>query len=172
MGMECHTLGHILGHIRKPANELTPADLEQFSVWEWASDEEGEEDQDETTVRPVLSDKPVRADKSYIIKANFTLADGTVFVGVFTSAKHMPETVGWLHPIIFTEQGQVLFYYGVMKPTPQEVLQNYQRLGKTAVEVFPIKFHAAIGVEDGISQGIVESFLYLTEPGDLVEAVQ
>jgi uncharacterized membrane protein len=114
----------------------------------------------------------MRADKSYIIKANFTLADGTVFVGVFTSAEQMPETVGWLHPVIFTEHGQVLFYYGVMKPTAQEVSQNYRKLGKTAVEVFPIKFHAAVGVENGISQGTVEGFLYLTELGGLVEAVR
>ena len=167
MGMECH----ILEHVRKPANELMPADLEQFPVWEWASDEEGEEDQDETTVRPVRLDRLVRTDKSYIVKADFTLADGTVFVGVFTSAKHMPETVGWLHPVIFTEQGQVLFYYGVRKPTPQVILQNYQRLGKSASEVFPIEFHALVGVENGVSQGMIEGFLYLTEPGRLVEAV-
>lgn len=168
MGMECHTLERI----RKPASELMPADLEQFSVWEWASDEEGEEDQDETTVRPVLLDRPLRANISYIIKADFTLADGTVFVGVFTSAERMPETVGWLHPVIFTEQGQVLFYYGVMKPAPQQILQNYERLGKTAAEVFPIEFHAAAGVENSVSQGMIGGFLYLTKPGDRVEAMQ
>src|SRR3954462_3252023 len=42
---------------RKPVDELTAADLEAFPVWEYADDEEGDdEDQDETWVRPVACD--------------------------------------------------------------------------------------------------------------------
>ncbi len=161
-----------MNRIRKPANELTPSDLEQFPVWEWASDEEGEEGQDETSVRPILLNRSLRADEGYIVKANFTLADGTKFIGAFTPAARSPETVGWLHPVILTEQGQVLFYYGVMKPMPQEVSLNYQKLGRVASQVFPINFRAAIDIENGINQGTIEGFLYLTRPDDAIEALK
>ena len=38
--------------IRKQVYELTTEDLERHPVWEFALDEEGEEGQDEATVRP------------------------------------------------------------------------------------------------------------------------
>jgi hypothetical protein len=37
---------------RKPVDELTASDLEAFPVWEFAMDEEGVEEQDETWVKP------------------------------------------------------------------------------------------------------------------------
>ena len=38
--------------VRKQVYELTMQDLERFAVWEFALDEEGNEGQDEATVRP------------------------------------------------------------------------------------------------------------------------
>ena len=39
--------------VRKPISELTLEDLDMHPVWEYAIDEEEDEDQDETTVRPI-----------------------------------------------------------------------------------------------------------------------
>jgi hypothetical protein len=38
--------------LSKPIDLLTPADIEQHPIWEFAIDEEGIEGQDETWVRP------------------------------------------------------------------------------------------------------------------------
>jgi hypothetical protein len=42
-------------NFRKQVYELTVEDLRQHPVWEFALDEEGEEGQDEATVRPFVS---------------------------------------------------------------------------------------------------------------------
>jgi hypothetical protein len=44
--------------VRKQVYDLTVADLEQHAVWEFALDEEGEEGQDEATIRPYESRGP------------------------------------------------------------------------------------------------------------------
>ncbi len=41
-----------VARIRKQVYELTVDDLDRHPVWEFALDEEGEEGQDEATVRP------------------------------------------------------------------------------------------------------------------------
>ena len=38
---------------RKPIDQLTPEDLEAFPIWEFATDEEEDDERDETWVRPV-----------------------------------------------------------------------------------------------------------------------
>jgi hypothetical protein len=40
--------------IRKQVDELKAADFEAAACWEYAVDEEGNEEQDESTVRPLL----------------------------------------------------------------------------------------------------------------------
>lgn len=59
---------------RKPVNKLTPEDLVTFPIWEFASDEEGVEGQDETWVRPVRrSQVPLEA-YSQLVAADLTTA--------------------------------------------------------------------------------------------------
>ena len=45
--------------IRKQVYELTVDDFTEFPVWEFALDEEGEENQDEATVRPSTAPLPL-----------------------------------------------------------------------------------------------------------------
>ena len=47
---------------RKPVGDLDPEDLATFPTWEFATDEEGREDQDETFVRPVPGETTPRRD--------------------------------------------------------------------------------------------------------------
>jgi hypothetical protein len=62
--------------IRKQVYELKLDDVRRFPVWEFALDEEGEEGQDEATVRPCEISGPLdSADRPFIIRAGFTLAD-------------------------------------------------------------------------------------------------
>lgn len=74
---------------RKPIDELRIADVDAFPVWEFATDEEGNEDQDETWVRPMRV-KQIPSDAySLLVSANFTAPNGAKYkgiVGVSTAA--------------------------------------------------------------------------------------
>ena len=71
--------------IRKQVYELTAGDLEQRPIWEFALDEEGEEGQDEATVRPWTGNQPLDpADGMFVVRAVFELADGTKLTGYLT----------------------------------------------------------------------------------------
>jgi len=71
--------------IRKQVYELTVQDFDQHPVWIFALDEEGEEGQDEATVRPRPATRPVDPTEGMmVVKARFTLADGTSMTGYIT----------------------------------------------------------------------------------------
>lgn len=66
---------------RKPIDALTHDDLEAFQVWEFADDEEGTEEQDETWVRPVDTAVIPQGAYSLSVAARFTTAAGLELVG-------------------------------------------------------------------------------------------
>ena len=71
-----------LPRIRKQMGDLVPSDLERYPIWEFALDEEGEEGQDEETVRP----RPDLADADpdagvLVVRAELVARDGTRFDG-------------------------------------------------------------------------------------------
>ena len=68
--------------IRKQVYDLAVSDLENHPIWEFALDEEGEDGQDEATVRPWEGGEPLNpADGMFVVRATFELADGTRLVG-------------------------------------------------------------------------------------------
>lgn len=153
--------------IRKQDYELGLDDLTQFPAWEYALDEEEVEDQNERTVRPYHAFSPLDPHQAYfIVRASFYLADGTQMKGyikpIVLSEERLAEPVVPidLHPIIITEKGRVVFWYGVSKPDPQRILRNYHVLDKQPSEVFPIKFTSDIEILDSIVGGTLEGFLY------------
>ena len=68
---------------RKPVDSLKLSDLDAFPVWEYATDEEGEdEDQDETWVRPRKSHIIPLDAYSLSVSARFTAANGKEYRGI------------------------------------------------------------------------------------------
>jgi len=65
---------------RKPIDSLTVTDLRTFPVWEWASDEETNDDQDETWVRPVRGGLPP-GDGTFIVGVALVASCGKKFNG-------------------------------------------------------------------------------------------
>ena len=62
--------------IRKQVHDLSVDDVRKFPVCEFALDEEGEEGQDEATVRPFeFSGALDPSDGPFIVRGVFTLAD-------------------------------------------------------------------------------------------------
>jgi hypothetical protein len=151
--------------IRKQVYELSVDDFTRFPIWEFALDEEGEEGQDEATVRPYQPNGPLNpSDGMFVVRTQFQLADGTSMPGYLTPPVQGDSSVGTLQPIVITEKGQVVFWCGSLAPSAVEINASYKRLGKSsATEVFPLKFESAIPIEGGAIRGELQGFLVLED---------
>jgi hypothetical protein len=148
--------------IRKQVYELMVEDFDQHPVWEYALDEECEEGQDEATVRPKSVTGPLDpAEGMVVVKARFTLADGTSMAGYVNPPGPDSSGLGTIQPQIITRQGQVSFWWGIFKPTGEDLVQNYSRLGRTADKAFPMHFTSEVEIVGGPVIGILNGFLYM-----------
>ena len=146
--------------VRKQVYELTPDDLQKCPVWEFALDEEGEEGQDEATVRPRPELKAIadRSEGDLVCAAEFRLADDTVLNGYIYAQEE--TNLGAVQPVIVTRGGQVAFWHGVSKPDPDQIARAYAALGRAKEAVFPVSFRSAVEVEGKRMEGVVPAFLY------------
>jgi hypothetical protein len=155
--------------IRKPVNELTPEDFQRCPVWEFALDEEGEPGQDETTVRPYQAGHILNpSDETFLIRASFTLADGTKLPGFLTPSASKDFDLGTIQPVVLLADGPLVLWCGSIAPSLQEISSDYSRLGKNAaVQVFPMCFRSEVAFVGGPIGGTVPGFLVWddSEPG-------
>ena len=150
--------------VRKQVYELTLHDLATFPVWEFGLDEEGEESQDESTVRPYPASGPLNsADRMFVIRAIFTLADGSRMQGYFTPPRGDDASIGTLQPIIVTDRGQVRFWCGTAVPDAKRLARSYAFLGKNAKQVFPARFESDVKLVGGAVRNSLPGFLVLED---------
>ncbi len=148
--------------IRKPVYDLTQRDLLQTAVWEFALDEEGEDGQDEATVRPWAGKEPLDpGDGMFVVRAIFTLADGTRLLGYLTPAVPGMSSMGTIQPVIVTDEGQVMFWYGLLAPTTESLQDTYLRLGRVAEQVFPVTYASDVELTSGPVSGQIAGFMHL-----------
>ena len=149
--------------IRKQVYELTLNDLLTFPVWEFAL-EEGEEGQDEATVRPCeIFGALDPADGMFIVRAAFTLADGTQMLGLLTTPVQGDAGLGRLQPVIITERGQVLFWHGVLAPDASSLARSYEKLGRDADRAFPVQVISDVELVGAPVCAIIPGFLVLED---------
>ncbi|MGD0351536.1 MAG: hypothetical protein ABSB84_14670 [Verrucomicrobiota bacterium] len=150
--------------VRKQVYELTLHDLSTFPVWEFRLDEEGEEGRDESTVRPYTASGPLDpTDCMFVVRAVFTLADGSRMQGYFTPPGRGDASIGTLQPIIVTERGQVRLWCGTAAPDSKRLAHSYELLGKDAKHVFPVQFESDVELVGGPVRGSVPGFLVLED---------
>jgi hypothetical protein len=151
--------------IRKQVYELTVEDLEAHGVWEYALDEEGEEGQDEATVRPYEPNGLVDpADGMFVVRAHLVLADGSRLSGYLTPPPPGDSSLGSIQPQAVAATGHVPFWCGVITPDPTTIAAAYARLGKSqASEVFPITFASDVPLVGGPIAGEVPGFVVLED---------
>jgi hypothetical protein len=150
--------------IRKQVYDLVPADLERFPIWELATDEEGEEGQDEATARP-RPDLEV-ADPSegiLVVRAELVAADETRFAGFLSP--HADPHPGFVQPTIVTDEGQVGFWSGMRVPPRDERDDRYRLLGKSAAALFPLRYRALVPCGDAKTEGTLDGFLHYAPGG-------
>lgn len=141
---------------------MTLGDLSKFPVWEFALDEEGEEGQDEATVRPYeVSGSLDPSEGMFIVRASFILSDGSKMQGYLTPPVQGDDSLGTLQPIIVTAHGQVGFWHGIMSPSPERLAQSYLMLGRDARCVFPLRFESQVELVGGPVRGSLAGFMVL-----------
>jgi hypothetical protein len=150
--------------VRKQSYDLRPGDLEQSPIWEYALDEEGEPGQDEATVRPrpdlTVADP---GDGIFVARAEFIAHDGTRYDGFVSPSTE--QEFGFIQPTIVTDEGQVSFWYGAFAPKPGALEGDYKLLGKTADQLFPIRFRALLEYEGAKLEGEVPAFMHYAHIG-------
>jgi hypothetical protein len=147
--------------IRKQVYDLTAQDFDRCAVWEFALDEEDEAGQDEATVRPWHGVEPLNpADGMFVVRATIELADGTRLAGYLTPPVQGDASVASLQPTALTAGGQVAFWYGVMAPTAKRMADTYAVLGRSSIEVFPVRFGSDVGIAGGPVTGVIHGFLH------------
>ncbi|HEY0682483.1 MAG TPA: hypothetical protein VGD45_09140 [Steroidobacter sp.] len=137
---------------RKPIDELTAADLAAFPIWEFASDEEDDEDQDETWVRPVDAQVVRKGQWSLSVAAEFRTRAGTTIPGLIgvTTAEGLDISDAVLLP-----DGKYIFVDASTAKTRRETAKA---LGMSAREVFPLEYtlRVRIGREKELRTGGIE----------------
>lgn len=150
--------------IRKQVYDLGPQDFEEHPVWEFALDEECEEGQDEATVRPFTTDGPLDVDAGmFVVRARFTMADGTVAEGYLTPPVQGMEGIETYQPTIVTSDGQVPLWCGIFPPDEQFLRQSYSFLGKASDEVFPVRYASVVHLSVGTVEGTIAGFSYFVD---------
>jgi hypothetical protein len=145
--------------IRKQLDEIKPADLHEFAVWEFALDEEGVEGHDEETVRPRLDLARVDPhDGLFIVRAEFLAADGTAFDGF--ASPHEERHIRYVQPTIVTERRHVRFWFGVVPPDPAVLNASYHALGKTPQQLFPLRYRSLVDTAYSDIAGTVDGFIH------------
>jgi hypothetical protein len=149
---------------------LTVSDLIRFPAWEYALDKEGVEGQDERTVRPYLVAPSLDLqDTHFLVRASFSLADGTVHKGYLTPKEANRVDVGGfgsviipydLGPTIVIGKDHIHFQYGPKKPTKRDLRRVYKLLAKKPEDVFPITFSSDVEVVHSIIEGKLDGFMY------------
>jgi hypothetical protein len=150
--------------VRRQVYELTLDDLDNFPVWEFRLDEKDEKGQDESTVRPHTAPGPLDpADRMFVVRAAFTLADGSRMQGYLTPPARGDDSPGTLQPIIVTERGQVRFWCGTAVFDSKRLARSYEVLGKEAQWVFPLRFESEVEIVGGPVRGSLPGFLILED---------
>ena len=127
-------------------------------------DEEAGGDQNESTVGPWTEFGPLDpGDRMFVVRADFTLADGSRMQGYFTPPGRGDAGIGTLQPIIVTDGGQVRFWCGSSAPGPKRLAESYGLLGKTAKQVFPLRFESDVELAGGPVRNSVPGFLVMED---------
>jgi hypothetical protein len=138
---------------RKSVTDLTVDDLDTFPIWEYATDEEGNDGQDETWVRPLPVARIPSDAFSLSVATDFECPNGTQLEGI------MDVTTAVDYPIasaVLFVRGKYTYVGGV--PGSWQRRRIAEELGLDEADVFPLKYTLRIMVE-GESEyrsGIVE----------------
>jgi len=130
---------------RKSISDLTQKDIQDFPVWEFATDDEAIEGRDETWVRPLICQSIPSDAYSLSVRANFKAPTGQEFIGIVsvsTSAEF--ETV---HAAILTHDDYIFIPWPSYPEARQSAAEAASQLSIAVNDLFPLHFELALPVE-------------------------
>jgi hypothetical protein len=131
------------------------------SIWEFAIDEEGEENQDDTTLRPARNFTIADPSKGVLlVKTQFETVKGKKYFGFCSPAFEI--NFGKIQPYIITNRGKHPFWLGMFQPEKEYLEKFYAQLNETADTLFPIKFKALTPTKGVKLEGLIEGFMCLS----------
>jgi len=140
--------------VRKPYVKITAKDLTTYPAWEFASDEEGVEGQDETTVRPCLDSAVPRGEGCYLLRTMFVLADGTHAKGFLTAVDDLGH-YNLMAPTICVGTRQISLVLG----RNQDEEDKWKKWKKKPKSVFPLHFSTDIAYDGKYIVAKVDAFM-------------
>jgi hypothetical protein len=132
--------------IRKQVDELRAEDFDAHPCWEYASDEEGRQGQDECTVRPCDVSR-LSETRQVIVQAVFFFPNGRLRLGQVTL--NAGEDPSGYQPVLFLGKKKLYFYSGASKPGKAEVRAFRRVLEKICPVPLPIRFVSSLLSSEG-----------------------
>lgn len=148
---------------RKPVHELQADDFEDHACWEYATDEEGRDDQDECTVRPLQLQELADATHQVFVQAAFFFPNGRIRMGVVTL--NAGDDPSGHQPALFDADGLVTFYEGAARPKQSSVRLFIESLKKISPTPLPVKYVSALSGGDGqpLAAGTLTGLYWLAD---------
>ena len=154
-----------INSIRRQVYELTPRELTDCSIWEFCSDEEGLEGQDEATVRPSSEiELSGEVPGAHIVAADVTFADGSIALGYLYSGE--PQDFACVQPNLCLESSQVNFWMGCLRFVPdvdKRIANSYVLIGKERATIFPVTFKSRVKIDGEPLNVSLDGFMALDE---------
>jgi hypothetical protein len=112
--------------------------------------------------RPSLSNADP-AEGMFVVRAEFKASDGVRFEGYVSPDEdaHVSST----QPTIVTADGQARLWLGGVPPTADELEAGYRTLGKTAAELFPVRYRALAEHGGAALEGEIRAFMHYESMG-------
>ncbi len=147
--------------LRIQFEDFNKSHFEIAKIWEFAIDEEGEDGQDETTLRPRLDISiPDPSHGLLIIECEFLSKSGKRFSGVCCPS--FDNSLSSIQPYIFVNSDLVMFWFGIAQPDADTKTKIYELLGETSDSLFPIKFNSVLSLADGSTlNGQIDGFMWM-----------
>jgi hypothetical protein len=147
--------------IRKQVDELTASDFEAHPCWEYASDEEDRDGQDECTVRPLALAELIATTQQVFVQAAFLFPNGRVRLGMVTL--NAGNDVSSHQPVLFLPDGLLGFYEGASEPEPSAVKRFIAKLKKVSPTPLPVRYVSALHAGNGmpLAVGSLEGLYWL-----------
>lgn len=146
--------------IRVRFNYFTLRHFEISPIWEFATSEEGEEAQDETTLKPrpdLLYPDP--SEGLLIIECEFETSSGRKFNGLCSPS--FDNSLSSVQPYILTAGQFVMFWFGISQPDKETMDRLYNILGERPESLFPLKFNSKLPMADGSKiSGQIDGFTW------------
>lgn len=154
-----------ISSIRRQVYELSLKDLNDFPIWEFCSDEEDREGQDEATVRP-CTETEVNGGLpgAHIVAADVTFGDGSSALGYLYTGD--PQDSACVQPNLCLESSQVNFWMGWLRFIPdvdKRIAKSYELIGKERNLIFPITFNSRVKIDGAPLKVTVGGFMALDE---------